>query len=103
MVMYDRLVLVWYWIGLNTLDLLTTNAGFQRGLVEANAIPRLLIENFGVSGMYAWKMLFTLIFAGLIVVLSRYYRHAWLALRLSNLALALGILVNVALIVHTGL
>jgi hypothetical protein len=101
--MFDRLVLVWTWIGLNTLDLLTTNAGFNRGLVEANAIPRWLIEHFGVSGMYAWKMLFTLLFVGLIVLLSRYYRHAWLALRLSNLALAIGILLNVTLIVHTGL
>lgn len=101
--MYDRLMLVWYWIGLNTLDLLTTHAGFQRGLVEANVIPRWLIRHYGVSGMYAWKMVFMLLFAGLIVLLSRRYRHAWLALRLSNLALALGILANVALIVHTGL
>lgn len=101
--MYDQLVLIWYWIGLNTLDLLTTNAGFQRGLVEANFLPRWLIQQFGVSGMYAWKMLFTLLFAGAIALLSRRYRHAWLALRLSNLALALGILANVALIVHTGL
>ncbi len=101
--MFERLVLVWYWIGLNTLDLLTTNYGFQRGLIEANPIPRWLVQHFGVAGMYASKMVFTLIFAGVIVWLSRRYRYAWLALGLANLALALGILTNVFLIVRSGL
>jgi len=44
---------------LNTLDLMTTYYGLQKGLVERNPIAKQVLERFGKAGLYSYKQIMT--------------------------------------------
>jgi len=52
--------LISVWIALNVLDVIITHIGLQRGLVEGNWFPGLIVGNLGEVQAYAFTVIWNL-------------------------------------------
>jgi len=55
-------LMLWIFIGVNALDILTTEVGLALGLRELNPIVARLLEFHGFFGLYAFKAVFIAVF-----------------------------------------
>jgi len=87
---------VWLWLTVNALDVLTTNIGFRLGDLEANPLTAGLIARYGQGAAYSVKLL-----VALVSVILLFKLRKLLLLRWATLVVAAVTVSNVAILLYT--
>ena len=93
-----RLYLIGVWLGLNVLDVIVTHTGLQRGLVEGNRFPGLIVGNLGELQAYAFKMTIVIVAIPVTALIARRLPWAWVVLVGGSIAVCTAIMWNLSLI-----
>jgi len=90
--------LISVWIALNVLDVIITHIGLQRGLVEGNWFPGLIVGNLGEVQAYAFKMAIVIGAIPATALIARRLPWAWICLVGASIAMGIAIMWNLSLI-----
>jgi hypothetical protein len=93
-----RLYLIGVWLALNVLDVIFTHIGLQRGLVEGNWFPSLIVGNLGEVQAYAFKMTIAIVAIPVTAFIARRLPWAWVCLVGASMAMGIAIVWNLSLI-----
>jgi hypothetical protein len=89
---------IYIWVAYNLLDIITTDFGLKNGLVEANPLPNLILQNSSDLALFGSKLLLALLWLLAVVLLARRRERIWLALRIGNLLVFATVIWNFFLI-----
>jgi hypothetical protein len=89
---------IYIWVTYNLLDIITTDFGLKNGLVEANPLPNLILQNHSDLALFGSKLLLASLWLMAVVVLARRRERVWLALRIGNVLVFATVIWNIYLI-----
>jgi len=87
-----RLYLIAVWLALNILDVIVTHIGLERGFVEGNWFPGLIVGNLGEVQAYAFKMTIVIVAIPVTALIARRLRWAWVVLVGGSIAMGIAIM-----------
>jgi hypothetical protein len=89
---------IYIWITYNLLDIITTDFGLKNGLVEANPLPNLILQNHSELALFGSKLVLASLWLLVVVLLARRREKIWLALRIGNVLVFAAVIWNIFLI-----
>jgi hypothetical protein len=89
-------------VGLSLADMASTMVALQRGLMEGNFLPSMILAAGGESLMYGFKLLVVSLVVAVVLRLTSSYPRLWYGLYTGNAIMAIVVLGNLATMVEAG-